>query len=144
MLVAKCHPNKKYGARGMCCTCYNKWLRKNNTRYGKRAKERVKELQASIVKEHGVNWARHRSLQYRYKITLAEYNRMLKSQKSKCAICGKAHDPAPKKKLHVDHCHTTDKVRGLLCARCNGFMGTVDINPLVVGELVKYIINAAK
>jgi hypothetical protein len=38
-----------------------------------------------------------------------------------CAICG---DPPPTgKRQHVDHDHTTDEVRGLLCGRCNGAIG---------------------
>ena len=56
-----------------------------------------------------------------YGINLEQYFAMEQEQQGRCAICGKA--PAPNKgrvrKLHVDHCHQTGKVRGLLCHSCN-------------------------
>jgi len=67
-------------------------------------------------------------IQRRYGITLETYNTMLEAQKHACALCGKM--PKPTKSgwcgLHVDHCHITSKVRGLLCARCNTFVGYAD------------------
>lgn len=46
-----------------------------------------------------------------YKITLPEAVALL--QTKACAICASPH------KLCVDHCHTTGKVRGMLCMHCN-------------------------
>lgn len=53
-------------------------------------------------------------LKYYYGITIEEFDEMMSRQSSKCMIC-KAGD----KRLLVDHCHDTGKVRGLLCHRCN-------------------------
>ena len=39
-----------------------------------------------------------------------------------CDICGRAED-AQKKRHHVDQCHSTDKIRGLLCQGCNLHLG---------------------
>jgi len=47
---------------------------------------------------------------------------MFKEQKGKCAICNK-HQKKLKTVLHVDHCHKTNQVRGLLCNRCNAGLG---------------------
>ena len=55
-----------------------------------------------------------------YGITLKEYNDLLIKQDYKCSICLK------NKKLVVDHCHTTGKVRGLLCSKCNTGLGFFD------------------
>lgn len=59
----------------------------------------------------------------RYGITLDDYNKMRKDQNYSCAICGRHEDKVKGKvgvrPLHIDHCHTTGKVRGLLCGRCN-------------------------
>ncbi len=62
-------------------------------------------------------------LKSKYGITLAEYEAMLSSQNGVCAICKR---PERRKsryggvcRLHVDHCHETGVVRGLLCSRCN-------------------------
>lgn len=69
---------------------------------------------------------RDRAYRARYGITLADYDRMLKEQDSRCAICGS--DRALKNNertwaFAVDHCHTTGKVRGLLCNACNVGLG---------------------
>lgn len=52
----------------------------------------------------------------KYKITLEEYNLILAKQNGVCKICGSR----PKtRRLHLDHNHKTDVIRGLLCYRCN-------------------------
>ena len=55
-----------------------------------------------------------------YGITLAEYQQMLEIQDGRCKICGKKPG---KRMLDVDHCHKTNKVRGLLCSKCNIGLG---------------------
>ena len=66
-------------------------------------------------------------LKHRYGITLAEYDALLAAQHGVCAICGEPPSNNPKhwggKKLAVDHCHDTGKVRGLLCNGCNTAIG---------------------
>ena len=61
-----------------------------------------------------------RRSQYRnlYGITIADYDSMLEEQLDSCGICG-THQSLLAKRLHVDHCHDTNKVRGLLCSNCN-------------------------
>jgi hypothetical protein len=56
----------------------------------------------------------------RYNLTPAQYAEMIYIQRNRCAICGK---PAEGKSLHIDHNHTTGKVRGLLCHNCNVLIG---------------------
>ena len=48
----------------------------------------------------------------------------------KCGICG-LRDSGNKhsKKLYVDHCHKTKKVRGLLCDQCNRAVARIDKIP---------------
>lgn len=60
---------------------------------------------------------RERYLLRTYGITQRQYNKLLKKQDHKCAVCFKEHTEA--KKLHVDHNHKTREIRGLLCAYCN-------------------------
>lgn len=81
--------------------------------------------------ERRPGWDSQRSLKRKYGITGAEYNSMLKAQGGVCAIC---HGPEKKidhktrllRRLAVDHCHVTGKVRGLLCSRCNMTIGHID------------------
>ncbi len=49
-----------------------------------------------------------------------EYDELFEIQDGVCAICKK---PDRSRRLSVDHCHETDKVRGLLCRECNAGLG---------------------
>lgn len=57
-----------------------------------------------------------------YGIDQKQYNAILLMQNQKCAICS-IHQSTLKKAFDVDHCHTTKVVRGLLCGKCNKFLG---------------------
>ena len=92
--------NKKSlnGRAGVCKPCKSKWMRK----------DRID------------NPDRYREQDYKqnYGIDLVKYNEMVKSQNGVCAICGCA-ELRKRKFLHIDHNHSTKKVRGLLCGNCN-------------------------
>ena len=65
-------------------------------------------------------WANN--LKRQHGLSLQQYNSMLSKQGGVCAICGKSD----KTMLAVDHDHSTNRIRGLLCTRCNpglGFFG---------------------
>jgi hypothetical protein len=55
-----------------------------------------------------------------YKLSREEREAMYVRQDGKCAICGTDG------RLSVDHNHTTGKVRALLCARCNFYVGIIE------------------
>ena len=59
----------------------------------------------------------------KYNINLKEYNLLLKKQEYKCAICKTITPGGPSNEFVVDHCHLTEKVRGLLCNHCNTGLG---------------------
>lgn len=44
---------------------------------------------------------------------------LLALQGGRCAVCQKELAPWPSKATHLDHCHDTGVVRGLLCRSCN-------------------------
>ena len=54
----------------------------------------------------------------KYGITLEERDRMVAAQDGRCAICD-----ARDRELVIDHCHTTGKVRQMLCTPCNSGLG---------------------
>lgn len=60
-------------------------------------------------------------LKTRYNLTTDQVEEMLKRQGGVCALC-----PAELKKFHIDHCHNSSRVRGLLCHRCNIRLGGWD------------------
>lgn len=80
-----------------------------------------------------------------YNISLEEYRQMFVDQSNKCAICGldgfKICKDA-KTLLVVDHCHSTGKVRGLLCHNCNRGLGLFQDNTEYLGAAIKYIERA--
>lgn len=68
---------------------------------------------------------RNDKLKYKYGIDSSEYNLKLKQQNYKCVVCG-VEENKDGTRLCVDHCHSTGKVRDLLCSRCNAVLGLVD------------------
>lgn len=82
-------------------------------------------------------------LKYRHGLSLEEYNGMLERQKGVCAICGNQNKYKKHKKnasLSVDHCHKTDKVRGLLCDACNLALGLMKDDVDNLKKAVKYLV----
>lgn len=79
----------------------------------------------------------------RYGLTLEEYNEISKTQNDCCAICGK-HKSKLKKELVVDHCHSTGKVRGLLCYGCNTSLGVFNDDIRILQKAINYLKNYKK
>lgn len=70
------------------------------------------------------------SLKRHYGITVEEYCAMHEAQNGVCAICGKPElsvdgRTGNVRRLAVDHCHESNKIRGLLCAMCNTGIGAL-------------------
>lgn len=76
-------------------------------------------------------------LKYDYGIGLTDYCEMLTVQVSGCAICGGSNING--RRLSVDHCHATNKVRGLLCHGCNIGLGGFKDNTLRLRNAVHYL-----
>jgi hypothetical protein len=76
-------------------------------------------------------------------ITTAQYKGMLKAQKGVCAICGNPEEAKRHKnqRLAVDHCHTTGKIRGLLCSQCNHGLGSFRDNPDFLAKAISYVMK---
>ena len=74
-----------------------------------------------------------------YKIKPEDYYAMLSNQGGKCAICGET----PEKDLYIDHDHSTGRVRGLLCVRCNTGIGWFRDNPVYLHNAEKYLFGVS-
>lgn len=107
------------GYRNNCKECKNKktmkWRSENREHYN-----------ATARKHHKKHYQKFR-LQ-RYDLVPEQHQQMLQEQKEVCAICGEP--PKGKRPLAVDHCHSTGKVRGLLCYGCNRLIVALDNHPL--------------
>ena len=100
-----------------------KYMRK---RYRENPRPQIEYAQEYDKKRRKIEPEAYRAIQYkrRYGITIEQFDAMVVSQNGLCAICQEPFPPIRKKMaIHVDHCHDTNHVRGLLCARCNVGLG---------------------
>lgn len=85
--------------------------------------------------------ARTLALWKQYGVTTEAYDAALEAQGHRCAIC--RTDKAAARHSHyswrVDHCHATDKVRGLLCHNCNIAMGLLKENMETLEAMINYL-----
>ena len=79
-------------------------------------------------------------LKHKYGITEKQYDEMLELQHFGCAICKSVHTKSSvAKRLVVDHCHTTKKVRGLLCSSCNKAIGLLEDSTEFLSSAIRYL-----
>lgn len=132
-MICSIHSNQKKLQGGRCPSCYSADWRKNNP-------DKIKaHLKTRKLKEHNsLDFKfkrRNSSLLRAYGITDLEFQEILKSQNGVCAIC---LNPPKNKKLHTDHCHITGRIRGILCHRCNWYLGAVDKDSELLVRLSLY------
>lgn len=75
-------------------------------------------------------------------ISLDDYENLQKEQNNKCSICNKEETTTNQygiKKLAVDHNHSTGKVRGLLCAKCNMALGLLNEDIIIMSKMITYV-----
>lgn len=113
-----------------------------NAKYRQRRAEYKKTEQGKAAEakyragEAGRRTLESKRLKNLYGITLKDYERMYESQKGRCMICY-----SHKEKLHVDHCHETNRVRGLLCGTCNRGLGMFKDNFYYLDRAAEYLTN---
>lgn len=71
----------------------------------------------------------------RFGLTPEQYDKLLLAQMGACAVCSRTE----KRKLAVDHDHSTGKIRGLLCTRCNNGLGAFNDNTDLLNAAIVYI-----
>ncbi|MFF7136542.1 endonuclease VII domain-containing protein [Streptomyces sp. NPDC008196] len=72
-------------------------------------------------------------LKRRYGLTEAERDKLIASQGGVCCICLAV---VPE---HVDHCHKTGRVRGVLCFSCNAALGQFKDRPDAIRRAAAYL-----
>jgi hypothetical protein len=116
--VAYCHPERPHAAMGLCVSCYQMF-----------------KVKRRPSKEYPREYFRNRHYLTKYGITSAERDAMASAQGNACAIC-KRTETQP---LHLDHCHETGKVRGLLCGPCNQGLGLFREDPNRLRAAAEYL-----
>ena len=77
------------------------------------------------------------SLQRKYGITYEDKLALIEKQNHKCAICS---EPILKdNQAHLDHCHKTNRIRGVLCNGCNTGIGLLKDSIVNLESAIKYL-----
>jgi hypothetical protein len=111
---------KKDGLQERCKEC-------TKTHY-----QKTKHLRSKPSSEDKRRW-----LMSSYGLTVEAFNKMFSDQQGLCAICGTSEwgRPSPS----IDHCHTSGKVRGLLCNNCNRGLGLFKDNFTFLMKAAHYV-----
>ena len=105
----------------------------------KNALNRVKEGQRRLLKpKETYEQRREKLLKYTYGLTQSEFDKILSSQGGVCAICYKKENSVSSH-FFVDHCHSSGKIRGLLCYHCNTLLGMSFDNIDTLKAAIKYL-----
>lgn len=143
---------KKITARGFCCACYYRFLRRGDIKaktQTKRWKHRLSEInpetKTAICAECGptkivnrnsekTRWRCSTESNERSKHYKRSYRQSKKDMlKDYCEICD------TKENLCWDHCHKTDKFRGTLCSQCNFGIGSFKDSPEILEKAILYL-----
>jgi Recombination endonuclease VII len=114
------HLSDFYPRNNGCKTCCNK----RAVEWNKNNPSKVKETR------------RKNKLKQKYGITPEEYDKMFTEQNGVCYLCGSDHQRRP---LNVDHCHSTGRIRKLLCDKCNMALGLVNDSKELLLKMIGYL-----
>lgn len=90
------------------------------------------DVETRAKRSEKARWAR---IKKEYGLTEFDVNQMLDKQDCQCMICS----TNIKSGYHIDHCHATNKVRGLLCQKCNQAIGLLKESELLFFKAAEYI-----
>lgn len=126
-----------------------KWYKKNRAHANKMAnkwrsdnREHYRKWQSEYGKANRRKF-REYNLKRNYGITVDDYEQMLKDQDGHCACCTSTKGCGRTNALHVDHCHLSNTVRGLLCADCNLMIGKLRDSVGVAINMAGYLYRTA-
>lgn len=114
------HPERKHQARGMCNSCYVMWRRSKCPRT-RRLKNEANRRYAARKREENPDHNWESKILCTYGITKEEFYALWSKHGNCCSVC-KSPDNGSRR-MCVDHCHETGKVRGILCDKCNTGIG---------------------
>ncbi len=91
---------------------------------------KCKKCQTELRKQY---YKPHEYMRRKFKLTEEEYQELMKHEN--CEVCGR--DLSDKK--CIDHCHSTEKIRGVLCNNCNTALGLVGDSVQTLSKLIRYL-----
>lgn len=130
------NPDGLYGWCKDCARAKAREYRANNVEKVRASQRETKRKKPEFYWE--------KNLRDHFGITVEQYQKMLDEQNGCCAVCGLAETEIhPKsnrvRRLAVDHCHDTGRIRGLLCNRCNRAIGLFRDSADVIRGAIAYL-----
>ena len=146
----------KSGRQSWCRECFNAHLREKyagDAAFRQRVRERGREWSRANPEKRaaakrrqyaarkqsdpeGERMKRRRyEARYKYGLEWGDFDALWRSQDGRCAICKSPFTG----RVAVDHCHTTGKIRGLLCTRCNVGIGNMRDDPDMLQRAIDYL-----
>jgi len=92
---------------------------------------------ASVAKKTSRGYQRWRRIEKEYGLTKGLFEELKERQVNCCAICARLF--TDDSKIHIDHCHKTNKVRGLLCGPCNQALGLFQETTAILKKAQDYL-----
>ena len=134
-ILAQFRSNGVSGLRSYCRKCenaqrYDWYHTKGGADWHKQWRAKNPDKLARAERRHNLKKA--------YGLTIDDYNLLLDKQQKRCALCRRLQSQF-KKRFAVDHDHTTNKNRGLLCQDCNTGLGLLQDNPRLLRKAAEYI-----
>lgn len=137
--------------RYICKTCWNKRQHKYEQSRRKTNPNLLADRR-SVIKARMATWDDNRRekerrrrynywLRKNYGITIEQYDAMYAAQGGRCKICATSA-PRGRGGFHVDHCHSGNYVRGLLCAECNMMLGLAKDSKEILKNAIFYLTDA--
>lgn len=129
------------------------YVRQKRREYSAKNAERIKQYSKAYSAKHAekinrrsIEWQRNNpeavlriKLKHKYGITPDEMRSIMEKQNHVCAICGTDNFNNRGRCLEVDHCHSTGRIRGMLCSGCNAAIGLMKDNPVVLRAAATYL-----
>lgn len=117
-----------------------KWRAMNVDKIRRKALERYHAM-SSADRERWKSKQRAAHLRRKYGMTAEELDLLIAMHDNGCAICGAKFTDAPRGDgaMAVDHDHSTNRVRGLLCFKCNAGIGYFGDSPDVLVKAADYL-----
>jgi hypothetical protein len=136
--MATCHPDSPVLARDLCSTCYRA-ARRSEPEYRERERAWHRKYQKEKSDARTPAERKHAALMSQYRMTLEQWHTMLVAQSGRCGGCGD-----PMTSPHVDHCHDTGAIRGLLCTFCNSSLGYAKDDVDRLRGLIDYLLASRR
>lgn len=129
--------------KNRCIDCKRIAHNKNNNADYHRRKDYVKMQRKAYYASNKQTFIERNKTRYYYKylkgMSVQDYEQLCKECNYSCNICGLITDGKFTKKLYVDHDHSTKKIRGLLCQKCNSGLGMFKDNIIILSKAIVYL-----